>query len=196
MTPAQAEKRRFFRINDNISLSYELLDPDTAKRGLNSSVGRLDNQYSLAATLDVLAQESTRIMQRLDQQGSEMLELYKILDAKMNALAQVVMFVGSSVDRQTSRQVNLSATGLAFQQAESLALDQYLAIEMYLPTTLALIKVYGKVVNCQTLANGQYSISVDYTHIQEEDRELLIKHVVRKQWQQLRENSPHQQPAP
>lgn len=196
MTPAQAEKRRFFRINDNISLSYELLDPDTAKRGLNSSVGRLDNQYSLAATLDVLAQESTRIMQRLDQQGSEMLELYKILDAKMNALAQVVMFVGSSVDRQTSRQVNLSATGLAFQQAESLALDQYLAIEMYLPTTLALIKVYAKVVNCQTLANGQYSISVDYTHIQEEDRELLIKHVVRKQWQQLRENSPHQQPAP
>jgi c-di-GMP-binding flagellar brake protein YcgR len=192
MLNATADRRRFFRVDDTISLSYQLIDENTAAQGLKSS-GYLNSEYSLAATLDVLSQEAIRIMQHLEKQNSEFLELYKVLDAKINVMAQAVMFVGSNVNAQDCQDVNLSAAGLAFQQPTALELGQNLAMEMYLPSTLALILVYGKVINCQAVDAGQYVISVMYTQIREEDQELLIKHVVRKQWQQLRESKSNVQ---
>lgn len=184
MSNATAEKRRFFRIDDAINLSYQLIDENTAHAGIRSAI---PNEYALAGTFDVLSQEASRIMQGLEKQNDPLLELYKVLDAKINALAQVVMFANTSVNLQECQDVNLSASGMAFKQSASLDVDQYLAIEMYLPSTLALIRVYGKVVKCEQLANGEYSVGVEYTDIKEEDQELLIKHVVRKQWQQLQE---------
>lgn len=187
MSNATAEKRRFFRIDDTISFSYQLIDETTANAGLKAIGQTMISEYSLAATLDVLSQEALRIIQRLETQNDAMVDLYKVLDAKINAVAQTVMFVGSNVDAHSCQEVNLSASGLAFQQVESLDLGQYLAIEMYLPSTLAMIMVFGKVIKCEPVQADGYIISVDFTEIKADDQELLIKHVVRKQWQQLQE---------
>lgn len=192
MLNATAERRRFFRINDTVSLSYRQIDEATASLGLKST-GVIGSEFSLAATLDVLSQEALRIMQRLEKQSPELLELYRILDAKVNAVAQATMFVGSNVNAQNCQDVNLSASGLAFEQAEPLSIGQNLAIEIYLPSTLALMQIYGRVVSCRrndTAAEQavKYTVSVDFTHVKEEDQELLIKHVVRTQWQQLRDS--------
>ncbi|MCQ8103013.1 PilZ domain-containing protein [Methylomonas sp. SURF-2] len=192
MLNATAERRRFFRINDKVSLSYRQIDEATASLGLQST-GLISSEFSLSATLDVLSQEAQRVMARLEKQSPELLELFRILDAKVTAVAQATMFIGSNVNADDCRVVNLSASGFAFDQAEPLGIGQNLAIEIYLPTSLALILVYGRVVSCrasdtQAGEPEQYTVSVDFTHVREEDQELLIKHVVRAQWQQLREN--------
>ncbi|MDO9424475.1 MAG: PilZ domain-containing protein [Methylobacter sp.] len=185
MHNATTEKRRSFRIDDSINLSYRLIDQKTADLGIRN----LSNEYSLAATLDVLSQEALRIIQHLNKKDSEIAELFKVLDAKINAVAQTVMFVGSDINAQNCLDVNLSATGLAFYQPTPVEVGQNLAIEMFLPTMLALILVYGKVMNCQQSQPDRFLISVDYTHIKEDDQELLIKHVVRMQWQKLQKKS-------
>ncbi|MGR8929393.1 MAG: PilZ domain-containing protein [Gammaproteobacteria bacterium] len=186
MLNEKPEKRRFFRIDDTISLTYQLIDEGLANAGMKTS-----GTYALAATLDLLSQETLRIVQGLEKQSDPMLELFKVLDAKINALAQTLMFTSSNIDTKSCRDVNLSASGVAFEQEEPLDIGQYLAVEMYLPATLALLLVYGKVVKCETRENGLYLIGVDFTDIKEEDQELLIKHVVRKQWRQLQENRSH-----
>lgn len=186
MNHANSERRRFFRIEDSISLSYKLIDATCANSGLKAA-NHLPSEYSLAATLDVLSQEALRIMQRLEKQNDELLELYKILDAKINAVAQVAMFRASNISEKNCQDVNLSAAGVAFQQPNPIEIGQNLAVEMYLPSSLALIMVYGKVINCEAIEPDRYVISVEYTDIKEEDQELLIKHVVRRQWQQLQE---------
>lgn len=193
MPDATAERRRFFRINDTVSLSYRQIDAATAERGLRAGTTPVSSEFSLAATLDVLSQEALRVMQRLEKQSPEYLELYRILDAKISAIAQAMMFVGSNVNAQNCQDVNLSASGLAFQQPQPLEVGQHLAIEIYLPSTLALMMIFGRVVNCRasnanTSEAERYLISVEFTQIKEDDQELLIKHVVRTQWQQLRDS--------
>ncbi|MCK9607246.1 MAG: PilZ domain-containing protein [Methylomonas sp.] len=192
MLNATTERRRFFRINDTVSMSYRQIDEATANLGLKST-GIIGSEFSLAATLDVLSQEAMRIMQRMEKQSPEILELYRILDAKVNAVAQATMFVGSHVNAQNCQDVNLSASGLAFEQVEPLTIGQNLAIEIYLPSSLALMRIYGRVISCRSNDNAgeepvNYTVSVDFTHVNEEDQELLIKHVVRMQWQQLRDS--------
>jgi len=195
MQNATHERRRFFRIDDTISLAYRLIDEKSAALGLKSTMN-MPSEYSLAATLDVLSQEALRIMQYLEKQNDELVALYKILDAKINAVAQTAMIRGSNVNESHCQDVNLSASGVAFKQSKPLEIGQYLAIEMYLPSTLALIRVYGNVIKCESLEDGQYVISVEYTDIKEEDQELLIKHVVRKQWQLLQEKRARAEASP
>jgi hypothetical protein len=137
MLNATADRRRFFRVDDTISLSYQLIDENTAAQGLKSS-GYLNSEYSLAATLDVLSQEAIRIMQHLEKQNSEFLELYKVLDAKINVMAQAVMFVGSNVNAQDCQDVNLSAAGLAFQQPTALELGQKCTVKSSIVRLLTL----------------------------------------------------------
>ncbi|MDP3334789.1 MAG: PilZ domain-containing protein, partial [Methylococcaceae bacterium] len=122
-------------------------------------------------------------IQRLESQNPEMMALYKILDGKINAIAQATMIIGSDVNPKNYQEVNLSATGLAFYQSSPLQIGQYLAIEIFLPTTVALILAYSKIINCQQIEPDRFLISLDYTQIREDDQELLIKHVLRKQWQ-------------
>lgn len=183
-----SERRRFFRVNDSVSLSYQLIEATTASMGLKA-LEKVSNEFSLAATLELLSQDASRIMQHLQTQNPQFLELYRVLDAKINAIAQSVMFLGYNVNAKSCQHVNLSAAGLAFQQQEALDVGQNLAIQLYLPGALAQIGVYGRVVNCKTVdTSNDYLIGVDFTHVREEDQELLIKHVVRTQWQQLRES--------
>jgi hypothetical protein len=50
----------------------------------------------------------------------------------------------------------------------------------------------GKVVYCKKSQSDEgrhpFTIGVDYVNIKDQDRELLIKHVVKRQLQQIREN--------
>jgi hypothetical protein len=182
------ERRRFFRVNDSVSLSYRLIDAATASMGLKAAE-IVSSEFSLAATLELLSQDASKIMQHLQTQNPQFLELYRVLDAKINTIAQSVMFLDSNVNAKSCQNVNLSAAGLAFQQSEVLEAGQNLAIQLYLPGALAQICVYARVVNCKAVdAGSDFLIGVDFTHVREEDQELLIKHVVRTQWQQLRES--------
>jgi len=81
---------------------------------------------------------------------------------------------------------------LAFESEEALAVGDYLEIKMLLVSCMAVIVTYGKVIYCKTQNNPDsrfsHVIGVDYVNMKEQDRELLIRHVVKRQLQQLREN--------
>jgi len=53
--------------------------------------------------------------------------------------------------------------------------------------------VFGRVVNVKDIADSNplrpFEICVEYINMKEEDRELLLKHVVKKQLQQLRDKN-------
>ncbi len=189
MQNTTTERRRFFRIDDSISLSYQLIDEQTVSKGLNSLSQHLSGELSLVASLDALSQQAALILQRSEKQTSDATELFKILDAKINIIVQALTLTGSDINLKKCQDVNLSATGLAFHQSSALQIGQNLAIEMFLPTTIAIIRVIGKVVNCREIEPDNFLISIDYTNVTEEDQELLIRHVVRRQWQHHQENT-------
>ena len=99
---------------------------------------------------------------------------------------------GTDFKEKDTRNANLSASGLAFDCDEALAIGDYLEIKMLLVSCMAVIITYGKVIYCkeQKQKNDQfpYIIGVDYVNMKDQDRELLIKHVVKRQMQQIREN--------
>jgi hypothetical protein len=86
--------------------------------------------------------------------------------------------------------VNLSASGIAFFTNDSLELGTPVEIRMMLLPSCTGIITYGEVIGNETVQTDEgdrNQVRIDFTHLREEDRDMLIKHVIRKQGDMLRE---------
>jgi len=95
------------------------------------------------------------------------------------------------LSEQKTRNVNMSASGIAFDCEELIQPGECLEIKMLLASSMAVIITYGKVIRCEKNADMNkeypYIVGVDYYRMPEQDREVLIKHVVKRQIQQIKE---------
>lgn len=184
------DRRQFFRIDDEVSLFYKQVEEQKAIAASQVTDDVLSN-CSLVTALDVLDQESRIILYRLEKHQPEIAEYLKIIDSKISLVAQAVMRQGHDFSEGNIRNANISASGLAFECDETMQEGEFLEIKLLLTSCLAVIVIYGKVIHCKenTLANAAmpYQIGIEYINLKEQDREVLIKHVVKRQMQQIRE---------
>ncbi len=189
-TLAPDERRRFFRIDDTVNLFYKVVDEQTVLTASQLTDDLLSN-CSLVTALDVLGQESRLIMYRIEKNEPEIAEYLKLMESKISLLAQAVMRQGNDFTDSNMRNANISASGLAFESDIAVEKGQYLEIKLLLTSCLAVIVIYGKVIYCKEDKLGDismpYQIGIDYINLKEQDREVLIKHVVKRQMQQIRE---------
>lgn len=184
------ERRVFFRIDDEVNLFYKKIDEKLVTEPHHLTDNILNN-CSLSTALEMVSQESAMILHRLDKSHPDVADYLRLIDTKIDLLAQAVMMQGFQFKENDTRNVNISATGIAFNCEEVLNEGDYLEIKMLLVSSMAVIVTYGRVVYCKkTEANDRqypYFIGVDFINMKDEDREMLIKYVVKKQLQQIRD---------
>ncbi len=185
------EKRRYFRVHDTIHLLHRVIDANHIER--SHVTNDVLSNYSLAAALDVLNQEAAAVVSRLERRDPEIVEYLKIIDSKINLLSQALVGQDNAFSEHDKQQVNLSASGLAFSNDEIIPVGSLVELRMLLASCLAVIVAYGRVVQCKDIGNSDhpYEVCVEYINMNDNDRELLIKHVVKKQMQQFRDNRAH-----
>lgn len=184
------ERRRFFRIDDEVNLFYKKIDEKSMTEVSHISDNILGN-CSLSAALEVISQESASLLYRLERTYPDIADYLKLIENKIDLLAQAYMMQSGQFKEKDSRNANLSAAGLAFDSEEELQEGDYLEIKMLLVSCLAIIVTYGKVIYCKKNHSNDsqypYIVGVDYDNMKDQDREVLIKHVVRRQLQQIRD---------
>ncbi len=185
------ERRRFFRIDDEINLFYKKVEPASIKKYSEAS-SELLNNCSLAAALDILNQEAQIIFNRIERSNPDVADYLKVMDNKINLVARAVLMDGTDLVDEQSRNVSLSASGVAFECEELIAEAEFLEIRLLLTSSMAVIVSYGDVVyshkNPEPKSGFPYIVGVAFSEMKEQDRELLIKHVVKRQMQQIREH--------
>lgn len=183
------DRRRFFRIDDAVNLYYKIVD-EKAVVAASKTTGDLLSNCTLVTALDVLDQESRLIMHRIEKKEPEIAEYLKIIDSKVGLLAQAVMRQGQDLTESQMCNTNISASGIAIEIDHSIKTGEFLEIKLLLTSCIAVIMIYGQVVYCKenTTDGGKpYLVGIDYINLNDQDREILIKHIVKRQMQQIRE---------
>ncbi len=184
------ERREFFRIDDEIALQYKIINEDE-KNSSDPQFFESIKQSSLSRALDSLSQESKTLMRRLERDQPDSADYLRLLENKVDVLARSIMLQNVDFGKVTARNVNLSATGIAFECDDNIQKDSVIEIQLLLPSSVSVIVAKGHVVYCQETTESQadfpYYVAVEYDVIEEDDKELLIKHVVKRQMQQLRD---------
>ena len=185
------ENRRFFRVADEISMIFKQVDAEYIKNNFSDVAEHLEGG-SLGAELELLNQECLLVLGRIERLSADLAEYLKIIDHKISLIAQALIKESNTLAKKPLRHVNLSASGLECESSMAHNKGELLEIELLLPSSFAAIICYGHIVYCRdsTLEhkNHPFLIGMEFTHIREKDREIIIKHVVKRQMQQIRDN--------
>jgi c-di-GMP-binding flagellar brake protein YcgR len=113
-------------------------------------------------------------------------ECFHILNAKLDTILKLLAFQTSECNTLCLRQVNISAGGLCVCTKESFPPGDIVEIRLMLPTAPYLVLyLYGEVVNSEQVGDI-WQNSIEYTEIDEDIREQIVKYVFEKQREILR----------
>jgi hypothetical protein len=188
--PEAGDRRRFFRINDEVDLYYRKIARQEASElsHINENVLTGD---ALPQIMEAAEQEMNGLLKRIEAAQPEVAQYLKLLNYKVDMLAECWLQQNDLIREKSSCYVNLSASGLAFGSEQPMNEGDFLELKILLPASRALVTTCCRVIQCRQNPSREqsypYVVSVDYMNMKEEDRELLIKHVIKRQLAQIRE---------
>jgi len=179
------ERRRFFRIEDVIHLKTETVEQHELDERLREFRNN-QHQYSALNEFNYQLDQHQADLKHIKERLPEVGRYLEIMQKQLDLLTDRILKEDDDfVDREV--EASLSAQGLAFFADESANTGDIVELHLKLMPERHKLVIFARVVDCRKSTDqaGRYRISLDFEHIHEADRELLVKHVHGKQLRAL-----------
>lgn len=186
-----AERRRFFRIDDEVYLDYELVTDEQYSNAPQELEDIENSAFSMTADFATLNYEYNPILNSIRSTSPDIAQYLELLNNKIDAISQQLLDEDSPFNNSDPVEVNISASGIAFKCNDDIKDNQGMRLKLVLlPEKIGII-VYGRVKHeLQSKEQKQNNIiCIDFEHIRYDDKELMIKHNLNKQMLELRKRS-------
>lgn len=176
------ERRRYFRINDTIGLSYTLLD-DAA----NDTSDAQDVGITAASVLTNIDRELNTLINTLWRENPTTAKVLGLLNRKIEVLTDEIVGEERAIVERQQREtdVNISGCGIAFNCEERMAAGQILRLFITLKPANTHISLDGEVVSCEANVdhpNSPFHLRINFTEEETAAQEALIQHIVQRQF--------------
>jgi len=182
---ADAERRRFYRIDEEVALRYRVVSADELDAALRRLQLGYPDRIGLASAFASSSAQMRTALDRVRHDLPEVATCLQGLNDKLDLLVQMMAASENELADHPTHNVNLSASGISFECAEPIEVGSTLEVKLLMFPSYLCILCFGTVVHCQA-ADAKYQIGVDFSHIRENDRELIVQHVTRRQSEVLR----------
>lgn len=202
------ERREYYRIQDMLALEFQLLPKEQLVTDSPTMPFTLDARFQILHALYELDHESSTTLHQIGDEDRQLGAYLRTINRKIELIAMAMFATPNSEAPSPTHNVTLSETGLSFRHAQPLEIDSHLALKLVLFPSYFGLLLFGRVVQCAALAPPAssaeqsdeqtpplFTIGVEFTHIQENERQLLARYILRKQAQQRREQLRHAEPS-
>jgi c-di-GMP-binding flagellar brake protein YcgR len=182
---SDADRRRFFRINDTIRLSYRVLSDEEIQSQLGCVIDPSDAQ-TLLANYDKTIKS---VLGQLKIEQPLVAEVLAAMNGKINRVIDQLDIDSQLVEQiaHKIREVNISACGVAFNVDEPIDIGKVLLLDLLLqPDDVHIFVHCAVIMRGLNEHDGSCYIRVNFSNMSTSDQELLIQHIVRRQGIQLR----------
>jgi len=188
-----AERREFFRINDTVIVDYKVLD-DTQVDALAQAIHTPHDANSPTKNqLYSLQTAFSHLTDQINQYDRNIARALRLLDDKINIVNHILQNEKEDPDQQKTVNANLSGGGVAFLSTEQIANKSALEINIELRPSYTQVHSIAHVVSCELAKNAPadtpYHLRLAFTHMHEVDRNMLVKHVLNRQAEDIRRNA-------
>jgi len=185
------DRREFFRINDNVYLtlkpidSNEIVDLASAIRN-KSGIDANSEQHQLTT----LQNAFSHVTDQINQTDREVARALRLLNDKVNLIAQMVTRQKTRPEDCIATDVNLSGGGLSLMCQQEHQKKQAFDFKIELRPSGSIIHGIASVVGCSQPYDAPkdtpYLLRLVFSHMTENDRNLLVKHTLTRQAELLR----------
>lgn len=186
-----AERRRFYRVDDELMLAWRPLDATEVHEFRRGSVRSRMKQESLQQLVFHLDSKLESLSEALLAVDPAVREAIDILDRKLTLIERMVSQTRpESPDADAEYQltpVNLSAGGIGMDVERPLTRGAFVAIDMIMLPEYEQLELVGQVVLCKEHPTpGQWSVAIDFVQLREVERDRLAAHIARRQTELLK----------
>ena len=166
-------ERDFFRIDDEVRLSWTRVDPDAVRTDTDRETELMELNLYLHDLISTAFGDSAVVGEALGLLNRKIELLTNNEDSPLLSLQTVP--------------VNLSGSGMAFASSEALDPEEYIDITMLLQPANTIVRVQAQIISTTTYPNADwdYWVRAKYSDRQEVVTEQIVQHVNLKQLQSL-----------
>lgn len=191
MPEFNTDQREFFRINDLVFIELTPINNNDVERLSVSIKDHTHNDDNKEKNqLQTLQTAFSHLTDQINQQDREIARALRLLNDKINILAQSFQRRQNSSDNRNMVKANLSGGGIAFLSAEEYATKSAIEIRLDLRSSATVIHAIANVVSCNKNYGAPketpYYLQLIFSHMSECDRNSLIKHTLARQAESLR----------
>ncbi len=188
------ERREFFRIDDTIRVSYSRVEAEAVPADIDDYLQH--DRFGVMTRLQAISQNLSAPLHRIEQHDPDVADYLKALDQKINLLGQSFLAQEKDLLDQPSSPVNLSAGGLAMDVADPLTVGDRVKVKLLLLPSYTGVLAFGEVVGVEPNADPQsdypHHVRINFTLIRSVDQDALIRHIMRRQGEMLRQRRERQ----
>ncbi len=184
VTPA-AERRQFFRVEDEVYLRYRVVSEDERLRVAHEIRAGVKSAGQLLHDLEN-NQELSALRVAAAKTDSAIADYLQVLEQKLVDLTRVVAGDTALAGEMHYCQVSLSGGGVAFVATEALPLTTELEIWLSLPPGNRGVRALAKVAEVGPGHDG-YRVAAEFAVIDGADRDLVVAWVLARQAEALRQ---------
>lgn len=191
---SDTEKRSFFRIDDMAIIKHRQVSDEH----VNTDAWRHEqvdiNKLTLKARFDSMSREMQPMLKMIGKSNSRIADYLEALDRKLNMLSEYVIECEMAEMNIKPRQVNIGAGGISFASGSPVMVGAMLELRMIMLPENTGIFSYARVVTCSKLDEpdedgNQYRIALEFVNMDDDVRDLITRHVLRKEQEQLRKQA-------
>lgn len=188
---AGSDRREFFRINDTVVVDYKLVAKENvAAIARHIAQSTSDDDSNDKAQLRSMQNAFNHLLDQINQQDREIARALRMLDEKINLVSQNIQRNNNPVNPEDVTQANLSGGGIAFMVENPVEIRGYVELHLQLLPTANTIHALATVISCERLLGASpekpYHLRMAFTHMDDQDRNLLVKHTLNRQAEMLR----------
>ena len=184
------DRRRFYRIEDRVYLQTRTLKPAELETELEEFWSN-HHQFLMRNEFNHRLDEHLADFYAIQDKMPELARYLGVLQTQIDRLTETLLPEQSSTPERDIR-VNLSAQGISYVTDEVFKPVDVVELKLQLQPSRQELVIFARVVLVEDFEEheedgdyGLYRVSMDFEHIYEADREILVKHVHSKQLRAL-----------
>ncbi|MBA1272741.1 PilZ domain-containing protein [Stutzerimonas azotifigens] len=182
-TQDNEERREYYRIEDRVALEIVPLPRDQVAE--DDNIGHSPPLFNLLSELHRLDFEAQHLLRQIGESNRTLVNYLKVQNRRIDLIGQALA-QDLLKDLGESRAVVLSEGGLRFGHPKPFEKGERLLLKMVLMPQAMGLALQARVLYCQACEDGQYEIGTEFEALTDAQRQLLARHILKKQAQQRR----------
>jgi len=189
MTKGVQENRSFFRIQDWVLLEFEEIDEASIQDESFESPLQVAPSFFLLNELHHIDAENNVLLHTVADRNRDIGTYLKAINHKIDLIARAFAEQEEPESEISPQLVTISEGGLSFNHKTPIKMNTCMALKLILLPSHIGFLLFGRVVNCNEHIKGDYLINIFFEKLQENERQLLARHVLQVQAKARREGT-------
>jgi len=186
------DRRRYFRISDQVPLTLEALDAAGVERLMEEMESRAETRFGLAARFSATNNQMDHVLNRIRERDADVALYLQSINQKLDAVARVLLLEEQAIAGMQVVDVDLSASGLSVVWPTAMTPGQPVRVELITAAANARVLALGRVIRCRPAREAGperpgYRLAIDFDHIGDHEEDLIMQEVMRRQAALLRQ---------